>query len=70
MSRLLHYRKQTFEDTGYTESLCGWVLRQCDTTKNKGDVECRNCIRELDREPMEFDVNEKDYKFKPKKWEF
>lgn len=66
MSRLLHYRKQLFEDTGYAESSCGHVLKECDTTKNKNEVECQNCLRELNRVPMEIDVNEEDYKFKPK----
>ena len=70
MSRLMHYRKQTFEDTGYTESMCGHVLRQCDTTENEGDVECLNCLRELHRVPMKIDVDEEDYKFKPKEGEF
>ena len=66
MSRLKHYRKQVFEDTGYKESLCGHVLKECDTTEYAGQVECRNCLREIKRKVMKIDVDEADYKFKPK----
>lgn len=66
MSRLLHYRKQVFEHTGYTESLCGHVLRECDTTGNEAKVECQNCLRELRRKITKIDVDEAKYKFKPK----
>ena len=67
MSRLVHYRKQVFEHTGYTESLCGHVLRECDTTKNERDVECQNCLRKLHANTLKMDdTDEADYKYKPK----
>ena len=67
MSRLLHFRKQLFvEGTGDAVSSCGHVLRECDTTEDESKVECQNCHRELHREPMKIDVDESDYKFKPK----
>ena len=67
MSRLLHYRKQTFDQTGYTESLCGHVLRKCDTTEKVSNVECQNCLRKLRVDPLKIDeADETNYKFKPR----
>jgi hypothetical protein len=51
MSRKIHYEKQFFDDTGFSETACGRVIARYDThrgiEKLLGKIDCKHCLRKI-----------------------